>query len=248
MELAIETRALSVRFDSKGGSVDALRELTMEVPRGSAVGFLGPNGAGKTTAIHVLLGFISATSGSANILGRDVGSSIARERIGYLPENPQTYGFLTGRELLTFAGRLYKMPRAVLKRRIDEVLEQVDLAGVADRRSGTYSRGMLQRIGLAQALINDPDLLILDEPTGGLDPIGRMSIREVLSRLRAAGKTIFFSSHELSEVELICDRIILISHGRLVAEGPVFELVAPGESLERYFLNVMRQNESGKQG
>jgi len=239
MEAVIETKELAVRFPARGGTVDALKGLNLSVPRGSVVGFLGPNGAGKTTAIHVLLGFISPTSGSASILGRDVGSSIARDRIGYLPEHPVTYGFLTGRELLHIAGRLFRMERKALKAAIDRVLTLVDLSAAADRRIATYSRGMMQRIGLAQALINNPDLVILDEPTGGLDPIGRAAIRRLIASLKQEGKTVFFSSHELSEVELVCDRVVILARGRLVAEGPVSDLTGRGESLEKYFLKVI---------
>lgn len=239
MEPVIEITGLHVRFAAHGGAVDALRGLNLRVAQGSVVGFLGPNGAGKTTTIHVLLGFISPTSGSARIFGCDSGSSMARERIGYLPEHPVTYGFLSGRELLTMAGRLFRMNRPALKAATEKVLAMVDMTAAADRRIATYSRGMLQRIGLAQALINDPDLVILDEPTGGLDPLGRADVRKIIAGLRAAGKTVFFSSHELSEVELVCDHVAIMAKGSLVAEGAVSSLVSPGQSLEQYFLRAV---------
>lgn len=239
MKEAIEIGDLFVRYRARGRSVDALQGLSLAVPGGSVVGFLGPNGAGKTTAIHVLLGFIEPTSGYARVLGCDVGGRSARRRIGYLPEHPETYRFLTGRELLDMAGRLFLMERKLLRQRVDDLLTRLDLAHAADRRIGTYSRGMMQRIGLAQALINDPELVILDEPTGGLDPLGRTEVRALISDLREAGKTVFFSSHELSEVELVCDHIVMISNGKLVAEGRVSDLVQHGESLEKYFLRVM---------
>ena len=213
--------------------------VSLTVPSGRVFGFLGPNGAGKTTAMHVLLGFTAANSGEALLFGTDVRRSIARQRIGYLPEHPDTYRFLTGRELLLKAGVLFLIPRKPLRRRVEEVLEMVDLRGAADRRIGTYSRGMMQRIGLAQSLINDPDLVILDEPTGGLDPIGRMAIRRIITGLRERGKTVFFSSHELSEVELVCDHIAILVGGRIVVEGSAAALVKPGESLERYFMEVV---------
>ncbi|TFH18371.1 MAG: ABC transporter ATP-binding protein [Lentisphaerales bacterium] len=241
MKDAIAISDLFVRYYARGKHVEALQGLSLTVPTGSVVGFLGPNGAGKTTAIHVLLGFIEPTSGSARVLGCDVGGRIARQRIGYLPEHPETYRFLTGRELLGMAGRLFLMERRLLRRRIDDLLAKLDLAHAADRRIGTYSRGMMQRIGLAQALINDPELVILDEPTGGLDPLGRMKVRSLISDLRETGKTVFFSSHELSEVELVCDHIVMISNGKLVAEGKVLDLVQNGESLEKYFLRVMAE-------
>jgi ABC-2 type transport system ATP-binding protein len=245
MDTAIEIRDLTVRFPSRTGVVEALTGVNLTVPEKSVVGFLGPNGAGKTTIIHVLLGFVKPTSGSAHIFGQDVTHTIARERIGYLPEHPDTYRFLTGRELLSMAGRLFRMSRGDLAIKIPELLDLVGLEDAADRRIGTYSRGMMQRIGVAQALISDPDLVILDEPTGGLDPIGRMKIREIISSLRDRGKTVFFSSHELSEVELVCDRIAVLAEGRRVVEGAVDELVPEGEGLERYFLRVV-QGEVGR--
>ena len=243
MEPAIEIRDLTVIFPSGRGVIKAVDRLTLSVPAGQVFGFLGPNGAGKTTTMHVLLGFIGATAGEARIFGMDVRRSIARSRIGYLHEHPDTYRFLTGRELLWMTGRLFRMRRRALRARVDQVLEQVDLSEHAGRRIGTYSRGMIQRICLAQALINDPELVILDEPTGGLDPLGRMAIRGIIAGLRDRGKTIFFSSHELSEVELVCDHLAILAKGKLVAGGPAAELVAPGQSLEKYFMGVIEQTE-----
>lgn len=243
MAPAIEIKDLSVLFRSHRGSVEALKGLSLTVDAGTVFGFLGPNGAGKTTTMHVLLGFIEPASGSARIFGEDVRHSLSRRRIGYLPERAETYIFLTGRELLHMAGRLFGMGGAGLRHRVDELLRQVDLVDAADRRIGTYSRGMLQRIGLAQALVNDPDLVILDEPTGGLDPLGRMEVRRIIADLRARGKTVFFSSHELSEVELVCDHIALMVSGRVIAEGKAADLVRPGESLEQYFLRIVRVGE-----
>jgi ABC-2 type transport system ATP-binding protein len=173
------------------------------------------------------------------LFGEDVRHSIARRRIGYLPEHPDTYRFLTGRELLVMAGRLFGMERRVLRARIDELLATVGLTRAADRRLATYSRGMLQRVGLAQALIHDPELLILDEPTSGFDPLGRIEIRKIIAALRERGKTVFFSSHELSEVERVCDQVGIIAEGRLVAAGAVAELVKGAETLEQYFLRVV---------
>ncbi|MCX6339905.1 MAG: ABC transporter ATP-binding protein [Candidatus Aureabacteria bacterium] len=239
MSTAIDVNNLSVRFSGHGGFVEALRGISMSVNEGEVFGFLGPNGSGKTTTMLVLLGFIEPGSGHALIFGEDVRKRIARERIGYLPEKAETYSFLTGRELLVMAGRLFGMRWSPLEKRIEEILDQVRLMNAADRRIATYSRGMLQRIGLAQALINDPDLLILDEPTGGMDPLGRMEIRKIIAGLRDRGKTVFFSSHELSEVELVCDHIAIIADGRIVVRGAVSELIPEAESLEQYFLKVM---------
>jgi ABC-2 type transport system ATP-binding protein len=245
MQPAIETRGLSVTFPSRLGPIKALDNLDLNVEQGQVFGFLGPNGAGKTTTMHILLGFIAPTSGEARILGTDVRHSIAHQRIGYLPEHPETYKFLTGKELLTMAGRLFSMKGGDLHSKVDELLVQVGLKDAGRRRIATYSRGMLQRICLAQALINNPDLVILDEPTGGLDPIGRMEIRSIISQLKQEGKTVFFSSHELSEVELVCDHLAILSHGRIVAEGPASKLVRPGESLEKYFMKVVNSFETG---
>lgn len=241
MPKAIDIQDLVVEFPAprrRVGAVRALQGLSLSVEQGQVYGFLGPNGAGKTTTMHVLLGFIEATSGVARLFGEDVRHTIARYRIGYLPEHPNTYWFLTGRELLHMAARLFGLPRASRRARADELLALLGLEAAADRRLATYSRGMLQRIGLAQALVNDPDLVILDEPTSGFDPLGRRRIREIIATLRARGKTVFFSSHELSEVERVCDRVGILVAGRIVAEGSVSELVRSGESLEQYFINT----------
>jgi ABC-2 type transport system ATP-binding protein len=239
MDSAIAIRDLTVVFPSRQGPIRALDGLTLDVKPGQVFGFLGPNGAGKTTAMHVLLGFIDATSGETRLFGADVRQSIARQRIGYLPEHPDTYRFLSGYELLTMTGRLFGMKGSPLRSRIQDLLDLTGIRGAADRRIATYSRGMMQRINLAQALVNDPDLVILDEPTGGLDPIGRMEIRKIIADLRNRVKTVFFSSHELSEVELVCDRLAILARGRLVAEGKAADLARPGESLEQYFMRVV---------
>lgn len=239
MDSAISISNLVVEFPSRQGAIRALDGLMLNVKPGQVFGFLGPNGAGKTTTMHVLLGFIAATSGEASIFGTDVRHSIARQRIGYLPEHPDTYRFLSGRELLEMTGRLFLMKGPPLRNRIDEVLVMTGIQAAADRRIATYSRGMMQRICLAQALINDPDLVILDEPTGSLDPIGRMEIRKIIADLRDRGKTVFFSSHELSEVELVCDHLAILVKGRVVAEGKASDLVKPNESLEKYFMRVV---------
>lgn len=239
MKYAVEIRDLTVIFSSRRGAVKALDGLNLSIKPGQVFGFLGPNGAGKTTAMHVLLGFIAPTSGEARIFGEDVSQSIARQRIGYLAEHPDTYRFLTGRELLVMTGHLFLMSGKRLRSRIDEVLNQVELKEGTDRRIAAYSRGMMQRICLAQALINDPDLVILDEPTSGLDPFGRMGIRRIITALRERGKTVFFSSHELSEVELVCDHIAILSRGRIVTEGKASDLVEAGESLEKYFMRMV---------
>ncbi len=239
MNTAVEINALSVAFEQKGQTVKALDTLDATVPEGHVFGLIGPNGAGKTTLMHTLLGFIEPTSGCASIFGTDVRRAIARQRIGYLPEHPDTYRFLTARELLKNAGRMFGMSRASVKQRTDALLTQLDLTYAADRLAGTYSRGMLQRVCLAQALINDPDLVILDEPTGGMDPFGRLLIRDLISDLKARGKTVLFCSHELSEVELVCDTIAILYRGRAIASGPASTLVPAGERLEPFFIRTI---------
>lgn len=245
MNPAIEISGLSVAFPSGKRTVQAVRELDLTVEAGSVFGFLGPNGAGKTTTIHVLLGFQQATKGSAAIFGRPVSETMARDRIGYLAENPDTYTFMTGRELLVLTGRLFRMEAAAIRTRADLLLETLGLSNAAGRRLVEYSRGMKQRLCMAQSLMNDPDLLILDEPTGGLDPLGRAEIRRIIAERRAAGKTVFFSSHELSEVELVSDRIGILVNGRMVAEGPVDRVVEPGGSLERRFIQLVEAESKG---
>ena len=218
----------------------AVDGLSLDVPQGQIFGFLGPNGAGKTTTMNVLLGFVEPTAGNATIFGVSVTDKSARQRLGYLPELTYYYKFLTPEELLRFYGKLFRIPRAVLEKRIDEILAMVELQDARKRQIKTFSKGMQQRAGLAQALINDPDLLILDEPTSGLDPIGRMKVRQIIQRLKNEGKTILFSSHELGEVETICDRVCIIHQGTLREMGTVHDLVARHQcNLEQVFLRVV---------
>ncbi|MDD5557000.1 MAG: ABC transporter ATP-binding protein [bacterium] len=245
---AIKMSGLRVRFRDRGREVEALAGVDLEVRAGEVFGFIGPNGAGKTTAMMVLLGFVEPSAGSATVFGEDVRRRIARERIGYLAERAEAYPFLTGRELLDTAGRLFGLRGAALRERVDGLLERLGLAGAADRRIATYSRGMLQRAGLAQALVNDPDLLILDEPTGGMDPLGRVEVRGIIADLRRRGKTVFFSSHELSEIELVCDRIAIISRGAILSGGETRALVARAASLEKYFLELLGADSPGGGG
>ena len=243
LNAVIDIRNLCVTYRGRGsGQPDrhAVKDLTLEVRSGEIFGFLGPNGAGKTTTMNVLLGFINATKGDAYLLGANVREPIARQRIGYLPELTYYYKFLTAEELLRFYARIFKIPRADRERRIDAVLKLVELEHARKRQIKTYSKGMQQRVGLAQALINDPDLLILDEPTSGLDPIGRMKVREIIQRLKNEGKTVFFSSHELGEVETVCDRVAILHQGELKVEGPVGALAAEHQcNLEKLFLKVI---------
>ncbi|MDI3341434.1 MAG: ABC transporter ATP-binding protein, partial [Sphaerobacter sp.] len=218
---AIETVGLRKVY----GSRVAVEDLTLRVEAGEVFGFLGPNGAGKTTAIKMLMGLVRPTAGTARILGRPVGDRVARAQIGFLPEMFRFHDWLTGEELLDFHGQLYGMDRARRQRRIPEVLALVGLRDAGGRQIRTYSKGMQQRIGLAQALLNEPRLVFLDEPTSALDPLGRRDVRALIARLRAEGVTVFLNSHLLSEVESVSDRVAIINHGRVAAIGPMADLL-----------------------
>jgi ABC-2 type transport system ATP-binding protein len=213
-EPALEARGLRKDFAGK----TAVRDLTLSVPRGQVFGFLGPNGAGKTTSMKMLLGLVRPTAGGGRVLGRPLGDRAARARIGFLPEHFRFHEWLAGRELLRFHGRLLGVPARVLEPRIDALLRRVELHDAADRRLNEYSKGMCQRIGLAQALLGEPDLVFLDEPTSGLDPLGRLLVRDVIGDLQARGTTVFLNSHLLGEVEVTCDRVAFVKDGRVVRE------------------------------
>lgn len=239
----LEIKDLRVEYRNREvgqGTKVAVNGLNLNVQAGEVFGFLGPNGAGKTTTMNVLLGFVNASSGSASIFGVDVREPIARQRIGYLPELTYYYKFLNTEEILRFYARIFKIPRSQVDARIDAVLKLVELEHARKRLIKTYSKGMQQRVGLAQALINNPDLLILDEPTSGLDPVGRMKVREIIQRLKNEGKTVFFSSHELGEVETVCDRVAILNQGQLKVEGRVEDLVRQHQcNLEQIFLKII---------
>jgi ABC-2 type transport system ATP-binding protein len=203
----------------------ALHDLSLTVKRGEIFGFLGPNGAGKTTTIKILTGLVRASAGQARILGRPIEDRRARRLVGYLPETFRFHEWLTGSGLLDFHGRLAGLSSAQLRRRIPEVLEKVGLAGRGGDRISTYSKGMTQRIGLAQALIHRPEVVLLDEPTSALDPVGRREVRDLIRALRAEGTTVFLNSHLLSEIELVSDRVAIVDRGRVVRSGPLGELL-----------------------
>jgi len=209
---AIRTRGLRKVF---GGKV-AVRNLTLDVPRGEVFGFLGPNGAGKSTSVKMLLGLVFPTSGEAEILGRPAGDVKARSKVGFLPEHFRFYDWLTPAELLKLHGRLYGMSQRVLRERIPTLLYLVGLTPHRDKRLQEFSKGMLQRIGLAQALLNDPELIFLDEPTSGLDPFGRRMVRDIIKAQRDRGATVLLNSHLLGEVEITCDRVAFIKDGEVL--------------------------------
>ena len=214
-----------------GRTTHALDGLSLAVEAGEIFGFLGPNGAGKTTALHIAMGLLQPTSGGGRMLGRPFGDAPTRRRVGFLAENVALY-HRPASTLVRFYGALNGMRDPELAARTREVLDAVDLSADAGRNVGKFSRGMLQRVGLAQALVNDPELLILDEPTSALDPLGRVAVRELLLRMKAQGKTIFLSSHLLSEVELICDRVAILHRGRLAKLGRTAELLQSPEQAE----------------
>lgn len=220
----IEHGRLKLRFRER--KVEALRHLTMSVEEGEIFGLLGPNGAGKTTTIKILTGIHYSTGGSATIFGQPLGDTNAKRRMGFLPENPYFYDYLRGWEFLDFYGRLYGMGKAQRRKKAEELLELVGLTGVENMPLRGYSKGMNQRIGLAQTLLNDPDLVILDEPQSGLDPIGRKDVRDIILSLKDAGKTVMFSSHILQDAELICDRVAILKNGELRAIGHLSELLS----------------------
>ncbi len=214
--------------------VTSLKSCTLDVQTGQTFGLLGANGAGKTTLLKLLLGIIQPTSGTAKLLGHDLGDRLSRQKIGYLPENAYYYDYLTGWELLDFIGSMFGMDSRLKNDRIAELLDLVGLAQSTARKKQIrqYSKGMVQRVGLAQALINDPELVFLDEPMSGLDPVGRYQIREIILTLKEQGKTVFFNSHILSDVELICDRIGILHKGELIAIGTLNELLGSDQSFQ----------------
>ena len=196
-----------------------LHGISFSVPKGEIFGFVGPNGAGKTTTLKLLMGLIRPSSGEARILGHDVEETEYRQHVGFLPENPYFYEFLTAREILHFYARLSGVPGADRSKRVEELLVRVGLEDEADARLRTYSKGMLQRVGIAQALVHDPSVIFLDEPMSGLDPIGRKEIRDLILELHADGKTVFMNTHILSDVEMLCDRVAIIVKGRIRYQG-----------------------------
>jgi ABC-2 type transport system ATP-binding protein len=241
--IAIETTGLTKVYSSSFGKrkVEALSDLNLSVPEGTIFGFLGPNGAGKTTLIKLLLGIIFPSSGSAKILGGEINDYSIKSKIGYLPENHKYPPYLSGGEVLQFFGKLSGLEGLDLNKKIDENLELVQMTKWKKSKLKTYSKGMMQRLGLAQAMLNDPKLIYLDEPTDGVDPIGRKEIRDILIELKNNNKTIFLNSHLLSEVELITDRVGILNKGKLLREGTVKELT---EKKEEYKISVEGNIES----
>lgn len=216
----IETRELVKHY----GRIEALKGVSLTVQKGEIYGLLGQNGAGKTTLIKVLLGITRLTEGRASLLGEPAGTPAVRRRVGYLPEDHRFPDYHTGYSLLDFYGSLLGVPRSTRRGRIPEMLEVVGIKGRMHSKIRTYSKGMKQRLGIAQAMLHDPEIIFLDEPTDGVDPVGRREIRALMQQLKQQGKTLFLNSHLLSEVELICDRVVILQRGEIVTEGTIAEL------------------------
>ena len=229
--LSVKDLAKTFRKPFTGKKVDAVRGLSFEVRRGEIFGFLGPNGAGKTTTIKMLMGLIKPTRGEATILGEAAPSPDAMARVGFLPENPYVYPYLTPREFVTLCARLSGVRSKGLGERVEKFLARVGMSEAIDRRVQALSKGMLQRVGLAAALVHEPELLVLDEPMSGLDPVGRKEVRDLIVEERRLGRTVFFSSHILSDVEMLCDRVCILRKGEIVVSGVLRELL--GETARR---------------
>ena len=226
-------------FGAKGHR--ALDGVTLSVERGQVFGLLGPNGAGKTTLIKILLGLAHTTEGEAFLFGEPVGNAHSRKRVGYLPESHRLPHYLTGRQMLELFGMMCGKDRAWLRERIPAALEMVGMRDAADRKIREYSKGMTQRVGLAQALIHEPEIVFLDEPTDGVDPVGRAAVRVIVQNLKDRGVTVFINSHLLQEVELVCDRVVIMTRGKILREGSIAELT-PRTGRYRFELAVMPPN------
>jgi ABC-2 type transport system ATP-binding protein len=224
LEIENLTKDFSVGFWKKY-PVRALDTLCLEVRQGEIFGFLGPNGAGKSTTIKLLMHLLHPTSGTARILGQPVDAVSMHQSIGYLPENPYFYDYLTPLELLTYVGKLFGLRQPALSKKVDALIESVGLSHSRNLQLRKFSKGMVQRIGIAQALINDPEIVFLDEPMSGLDPLGRMDVRRIIASLKARGVTVFFSSHILPDVEALCDRVAILNKGRLQEQGALEEIL-----------------------
>ena len=235
---ALDVRGMGKSYQGKKfQSVEALQGLNLSVEQGEVLGFLGPNGAGKSTAIKCLMGLIRPTTGSATIMGRDIASAEARKVVGYLPENPAFYDYLSAEEYLLFVGKVFQMSAALLAKRTEEILKLLELWDARKRLIRSYSKGMVQRVGLAQVLIHDPEVYILDEPMSGLDPIGRALVKEIIMDLKRRGKCVFFSTHITDDVEKVCDRVAVINKGQLLTVDTVESILQRG--LEGYTVSVI---------
>ncbi len=243
----IKARAIGKTYHGYKGflrkrNLEALKEINIEIKEGEVFGLLGLNAAGKSTLLKIFLGLISPTQGEFEILGEKEPSTRLKERIGYLPEDSSLYGYLSARELLNFCGKLFRMKRGSRKKRANDLLELVGLAQDKEIRIREFSRGMIQRLGIAMTLMNDPELIFLDEPLSGLDPVGRRKVKDIILELKKRGKTIFFSSHILAEAEEICDRVGILHKGKLICLKVMDEIRKENASLEEFFLQQVEGN------
>lgn len=243
-DVIVETKNLTKTYRDFWGrqKVRALKALDLEIHRGEIFGLLGPNGSGKTTTIKLLLGLLFPTSGEVNILGRPASDVAKNERLGYLPEESYLYRFLNAEETLDFYGRLFKIPATVRRQRVAQLIDMVGLGSAKKRQLREYSKGMTRRIGLAQALINDPDVILLDEPTSGLDPIGTRNMKDLILQLKERGKTIIMSSHLLGDVQDVCDRVGILYQGELKELGRVEDLLKVVEQTEIRISNLSEES------
>ena len=242
MESVLKIQDLTVAYPHGFNKEKAVLDgFNLEVKRGEIFGLLGPNGAGKTTLIKAIVGLIKIKRGSVELFGKPHSSTSARSRLGYTPEIANYYFFLTAGEILNLFGKLAGIDKKILRSKIDNTLEVVGLAGVKDQLVKTFSKGMQARLNIAQAILHDPEFLILDEPFSGLDPLGRIDMRNILKKKRDEGKTIFLSSHELSEAELVCDNMCIMKDGSILREGPIKKLLDEkgDHSLENYFVRII---------
>ena len=223
--LALEHLGKTFRVGFWGTKVQAVRDVSLTLKRGESLGYLGPNGCGKTTSIKCILSLIQPTTGKIRLFGADPSDARARARVGYLPEAPYFYDYLKPTEVLDYVGKLYGLDAATRKKRIPDLLDRLGLSHAMHRELRGFSKGMLQRVGIAQSLLSDPDLLIYDEPLSGLDPIGRKEVRELMADLRRQGKSMFFSSHVLTDIETLCDAVCILDRGKVVAQGRLSELL-----------------------
>ncbi len=228
--------------------VEAVKGVTFNVRQGEIFGFLGPNGAGKTTTLKMLVGLIRPTAGRARILGGEPGAIDIMARVGFLPEQPYFYDYLKPAELLDVFGQIFGLPRAERRRRIDSLLDLVGLGDAKNRVLRKFSKGMLQRVGIAQALLNDPELILLDEPMSGLDPVGRKEVIDLIASLKDRGKTVFFSSHILADIERLCDRVVILHKGEVKHAGTLQELLAQGDRKEIMVNGTLEDGWSGRPG
>jgi len=240
---SIEIHKVNKWFGKGKERTQVIRDVSIDIPKGEVYGFLGPNGAGKSTIIKMLLGFLRADSGFMRVNGKVVGKEEYRYQIGYLSELPFFYTHLTARETLMVSGRLSGMDKGKILKETTTLLGRVNLAHTTDQRVGSFSKGMQQRLGLANALIHDPPILIFDEPMSGLDPLGRHLVKELINEMKDSGKTIFFSSHILSDIEDLCDSIAIIHKGVLFYSGNTSGFIRDGQSLEKQFIKIIRENE-----